>query len=352
MNPFDLTRPNSVTKYDYNSYKYNYNSHNSSVHIVYETDNEQSIGGVPGFEISRYSGQELEMSHSNLNLGLALLDNQRRSAYSDTLDIVDYTAEVSPIYVNKDYTLWFVLLYKIFRFKFEKSLKYHKIMTQNKIVHAILTCSIISYFIFFFVEGEAYVCHTTLLKITIRFIAGFAFIGGFLMANVDCILFALKTNFSIYWRCWDVVMIRICGLFILLKNGNCGSKYLESTNNLTLLILTVIWECVIIGGFFVTGVAMIQSYLNLHFIFQIGVVLICVACFIYGTIYRIMANETSTYGFWIFNNFYYSMDFNDYIVVKAIDVSIWFSWQLYVMFRYGNKIRVANAKRQWIVVSK
>ena len=322
MNAFDLTRPNSVTKYDYNS------SIDHSIDIVYET----GLSGGGG-------------------LGLTLLDLHKQSTYSETLDIFDSTAETSPIYVNKDYTLWFVVFHKLFRFKFDQSLKYHRIMTQNKIVQALVVAAMLSLFVVHSIEGDTYICHMTFWKISFRFFVGIAFLTAFLMGNVSCMLYALKTNFSIYWRCYDAIATRLCALFISLKHGNCAST-LKSKDELTIMIVTVIWGCIFVSVIFVNGVSMIQAYVNVHFVFQIAIVVICLSIFVLTALSRIIDNQQSIYGFEFGDNYHYSIDFSNFVLVKAIDVSIWFLWQLYVMFRHGNKIRVANANREWVVIAK
>ena len=88
------------------------------------------------------------------------------------------------------------------------------------------------------------------------------------------------------------------------------------------MIVTVIWGCIFIGVIFVNGVSMIQAYVNVRFVFQIAIVVICLAIFVLTALSCIIDNQQSIYGFEFGNNYYYSMDFSHFVLVKAIDISI------------------------------
>ena len=113
----------------------------------------------------------------------------------------------------------------------------------------------------------------------------------------------------------------------------------------------MLWESIFVGIVGTMIVSMMQSYLNVHFGIQCTIVAVLgVAFWAQMSVVYVLSDQSANVGFQVFDVYYYSIDLNDYVVVKCLDASLWFAWQLFVMIKHRNHVRVTNATRKWIVI--
>lgn len=287
-------------------------------------------------------------SNRSDGFGLSLLNLGKNTMYKDTFDLIDAAGQQQPIYLNKDYTLWFVILHKIFKLDIQTSLKYNTILTKNRGIQVFLALIILVYFVHYLLISHhtfSYACTVNVPQGILYFLTSIAIVAIFLMINVDYCVYLLQTRFSIYWRIYDTLMARLCALYIHYINGTCNQ------HSTTGLLFTMLWESIFVGIVGTMIVSMMQSYLNVHFGIQCTIVAVLgVAFWAQMSVVYVLSDQSANVGFQVFDVYYYSIDLNDYVVVKCLDASLWFAWQLFVMIKHRNHVRVTNATRKWIVI--
>ena len=280
-------------------------------------------------------------------------ENERNSAKFRGADTIEEQNLNHPIYIYKEYTIWFVLLNNICGLTDKKSYIYSTFIHRNKILQTICLMSFLAYFVYYllFDNGEKYTYQFHIAELVLMISSMIAVVIIGLSINTDIFVWLLKSEFSIYWRTFDALRAMICKFIIMYIQSTWLFDGRFTTSEIVLVIGFEVVFIAIIGTF---GISSSEGYLSLHKYTMYLAVLAAIAWWMHEAVYHCF-EEKDTAQFEtkisIFGKKYpITINFSDIVVVKSLDTSLWFTWQLWTMYFHSNTLRVSKIERKWQTV--